>query len=92
MIGHDPVLEQQIRIVATTDPAPAPFLVAAATCPDEIVAKLQAALLSFGSDPACASLRDQLCLDGFAPVTTSDYELMLCWDSEARAAGYSQPA
>lgn len=91
MLRHDPALNTQIRVIATTDPAPAPFLVAAATCPDDIVEKLRTTLLTFATDPACASLRDRLCLAGFAPVMLSDYELMLRWDSEARAAGYAEP-
>jgi ABC-type phosphate/phosphonate transport system substrate-binding protein len=35
MLHHQPDLASQIRIVATTDPAPIPFLVAASNCPDE---------------------------------------------------------
>ncbi|MBC9878710.1 phosphate/phosphite/phosphonate ABC transporter substrate-binding protein [Bradyrhizobium sp. INPA01-394B] len=91
ILRHDPPLASQIRIVATTDLAPIPFLVAAAACPDDIVAKLQAALRTFATAPACASLRDRLCLDAFAAVQLADYELTLRWDAEARAAGYATP-
>lgn len=91
MMRHEPQLGEQLRIVATTDAAPAPFLVAAPGCPEDIVAKLQPALLTFAEAPACSSLRDRLCLDGFATVAVGDYELMLRWDAEARAAGYAQP-
>ena len=52
MLRHDPDLATQIRIVATTDTAPIPFLVASRECPDEVVASLQAALLKFGDVPA----------------------------------------
>jgi ABC-type phosphate/phosphonate transport system substrate-binding protein len=92
VMRHEPQLGSQLRIVATTDPAPAPFLVAATGCPDDIVAKLRATLLTFAEASACASLRDRLCLDGFAPVAVDDYELTLRWDAEARAAGYPEPA
>ena len=85
-------LGSQIRVVATTDPAPIPFLVASPTCPDEIVSRLQAALATFTSAPACAGLRERLLLEAFVPVALEDYGLMLRWDSEARAAGYPQPA
>jgi ABC-type phosphate/phosphonate transport system substrate-binding protein len=88
---HEPQLASQVRIVATTDPAPIPFLVAATGCPDAVIAALQATLSTFADAPACASLRDRLCLDAFAPVVVSDYELMLQWDAEARAAGYAEP-
>jgi ABC-type phosphate/phosphonate transport system substrate-binding protein len=91
MMRHEAQLGSQLRIVATTNPAPAPFLIAAAGCPDDIVAKLQATLLTLAEAPACASLRDRLCLDGFAPVAIGDYELMLRWDAEARRASYPEP-
>lgn len=91
MLHHEPELAPQIRIVSTTDIAPIPFLVAAADCPDEIVSALQAALSRFGDVPACADLRDRLCLESFAPVATDDHGLMIRWDAEARAAGYSEP-
>jgi ABC-type phosphate/phosphonate transport system substrate-binding protein len=91
MQRHEPELVKQIRIVATTDVAPIPFLVASRECPDKVVAALQAALLKFGDVAACAGLRERLCLQGFAPVVIEDYDLMLRWDEEARAAGYAQP-
>jgi ABC-type phosphate/phosphonate transport system substrate-binding protein len=91
MLRHQAELGSRIRIIATTDPAPIPFLVAASGCPDEIVSRLQAALATFAGVPACADLRDRLCLDAFAPVATWDYGLTMHWDAEARAAGYAQP-
>ena len=91
MLRHQPDLAPQIRIVATTDAAPIPFLVASPACPDDIVSALQAALATVGDDPACADVRDQLCLAAFAPVATDDYRLMTRWDAEARAAGYGDP-
>jgi ABC-type phosphate/phosphonate transport system substrate-binding protein len=92
MQRHEPNLVKQIRVVATTDVAPIPFLVASRKCPNEVVAALQTALLQFGDVAVCADLRDRLCLQGFAPVAIADYDLMLRWDTEARAAGYAQPA
>jgi len=89
---HQPKLGSQIRVVATTDPAPIPFLVTSSGCPGEIVSRLQATLLTFAFAPACAGLRERLRLNAFAPVALEDYSLMLRWDAEARAAGYSQPA
>ena len=71
--------------------APIPFLVASPACPDEIVSALQATLAAFGDAPACAELRERLCLEAFAPVATDDYGLMMRWDAEARTAGYDQP-
>jgi ABC-type phosphate/phosphonate transport system substrate-binding protein len=91
MQRYEPELTAQIRVVATTDAAPIPFLVASRTCPDQVVVALQAALLRVGEEAALADLRDRLCLQGFAPVEIADYELMLRWDAEARAAGYARP-
>ena len=91
MMRHEPDLARQIQIVSTTDVAPIPFLVAASNCPDDVVSALQATLATFGDAPECAKLRDQLCLEAFAPVNTDDYGVMMRWDAEARAAGYSQP-
>ncbi|MBS0531749.1 MAG: PhnD/SsuA/transferrin family substrate-binding protein [Proteobacteria bacterium] len=91
MRRHDQALASQIRVVATTDVAPIPFLIAGRDCPDDVVLALQAALLKFGDVAACADLRDRLCLKGFAPVAVGDYDLMLRWDAEARAAGYGCP-
>jgi ABC-type phosphate/phosphonate transport system substrate-binding protein len=91
MLRHDPDLAKQIRIVATTDTAPIPFLVAGEGCPEDVVIALRTALMNFGDAAACAGLRERLCLQGFAPVVIEDYGLMLRWDAEARAAGYAQP-
>jgi ABC-type phosphate/phosphonate transport system substrate-binding protein len=91
MLRHQPDLASQIRVVATTDSAPIPFLVASPDCPDDIVSALQGALAKFGDAPACADLRDRLCLQAFAPVVVEDYRLMTRWDAEARAAGYGEP-
>jgi ABC-type phosphate/phosphonate transport system substrate-binding protein len=91
MLRHQPDLVKQIRIVSTTDVAPIPFLIAAPGCPDDVVSGLQVVLATFGGAPACADLRDRLCLEAFAPVDTGDYSLMTRWDAEARGAGYGEP-
>ena len=92
MLRHEPGLAKRIRIVASTEAAPIPLLVASPECPADVVAALQAALLRFGEAQACAELRDRLCLDGFAPVDVADYRLIASWEREALDAGYHQPA
>jgi len=92
MRHHQPELVSQIRVVAITDPAPIPFLVASPGCPEEIVSGLRETLATFAGAPACASLRDRLRLDAFTPVAVEDYDLMIRWDAEAHEAGYPQPA
>jgi ABC-type phosphate/phosphonate transport system substrate-binding protein len=91
MLRHEPDLGKRIRIVATTESAPVPFLVASPDCPDHIVTSLQAALAQFGDAFACVGLRDRLCLQSFAPVPVSDYAMIANWDVEAIAAGYGYP-
>jgi ABC-type phosphate/phosphonate transport system substrate-binding protein len=92
MLRHEPELAKRIRIVATTDAAPIPFLVASPQCPDGIVNALQGSLAGFGRSPACTELRHRLCLQGFVPVAVKDYDLIARWDAEAREAGYQHPA
>lgn len=91
MLRHAPELAHQIRIVATTDAAPIPFLVASLQCPEDVVVALRSALMKIGDASDCAGLREQLCLQSFAPVAIADYDLMLRWDAEARAGGYPYP-
>lgn len=88
---HEPDLTGRIRIVATTEPAPIPFLVAGSDCPDEIVTRLRSTLMEFGAAADTAPLREALCLAGFAPMRVSDYDAIAAWDREAQAAGYDRP-
>jgi ABC-type phosphate/phosphonate transport system substrate-binding protein len=92
MLRHEPELSQLIRIVATTEPAPIPFLVASADCPDDIVARLRSALEEFGEAGECAGLRKRLALTKFVPISLRDYNLILHWARQAEAAGYDRPA
>jgi ABC-type phosphate/phosphonate transport system substrate-binding protein len=86
---HEPAMAARLRVVATTDAAPIPLLIASPACPDETVARLTASLVAFGVAPECASLRGELCLSGFAPVVPEKYEKTIAWDREAIAAGYA---
>ncbi|KIZ47660.1 hypothetical protein OO17_03175 [Rhodopseudomonas palustris] len=92
MLRHEPELATQIRVVATTEAAPIPFLVASRSCPDEVVTALRTTLLGFASNTDCADLSDALCLAGFAPVDLAAYETIAEWDAGARQAGYASPA
>ena len=91
MLHHEPELAGRIRIVASTDAAPIPLLVASPQYSDDIVAALHDALLRVGEAPDCAELRDRLCLDGFALVDAADYAMIARWEDEAIAAGYARP-
>jgi ABC-type phosphate/phosphonate transport system substrate-binding protein len=91
MQRHDPDLAARIRIIESTDAAPIPFLVASRQCPDDVVTSLQTALMEFGEIAACNALRERLCLQSFAPVVITEYDLMMRWNTEARKAGYAHP-
>ncbi|HEX9472583.1 MAG TPA: PhnD/SsuA/transferrin family substrate-binding protein [Steroidobacteraceae bacterium] len=89
---HAPELTAGIRVLASTELAPIPAFVAAATMPAELVARLRAALVNAASQPWFAPLGDLLLLDGFAAVDTGQYATLLAWDQAAKAAGYDLPA
>jgi ABC-type phosphate/phosphonate transport system substrate-binding protein len=91
IVEHKRELRSRIRIVATTDPAPIPFLVASAGCADDIVERLRAAFLAFTAAET-ADLRRRLCLEGFAPVDLTEYELIPRWENGAKKAGYHHPS
>lgn len=91
MLRHEPELGRSLRIVASTAPAPIPFLAASPTTSPAVIDALRESLCAFGDAPDCADLRDRLRLDGFAPVEASAYDVLARWDDEARAAGYPSP-
>ena len=82
---HDPDLTARIRIVETTDAAPIPFLVASRQCPDQMVTSLQTALMEFGEIAACDGLRERLCLQGFAPVVITEYDLVMLLERRGKS-------
>nr|WP_158305983.1 PhnD/SsuA/transferrin family substrate-binding protein [Azospirillum sp. B510] len=92
MLRHDPELGKRIRIVASTDPAPMPPLVASPSVPDETVEALRAAFLASGEAPALTAVREALALAGFAVTDPADYAVTERWAAEALAAGYPAPA
>lgn len=87
----DPTLQDRIRVVATTMPAPIPFLIASETVPGDIVSRLGEAFFGLSEAPETAELRGMLQLDGFSPVMISDYQDILDRDHAALAAGYPMP-
>ncbi|SEP03369.1 ABC-type phosphate/phosphonate transport system, substrate-binding protein [Salinihabitans flavidus] len=90
---HESETAAKLRVVARTDCAPVPVLVAARDVPAETVAALGIALEESEHDPHCADLLRDLCLRGFERVADPErYALTERWDAEARAAGYDRPA
>jgi ABC-type phosphate/phosphonate transport system substrate-binding protein len=81
----------RLRVVASTDLAPIPLLVASPGTPAEAVGRLRDAFLAVGAEPALANVRDRLLLAGFAPVDPGAYDVLAAWDRDAIAAGYGAP-
>jgi hypothetical protein len=69
-----------------------PALVAAASAPPQLLARLHAGFAAAATRPWFAALAEPLLLEGFAPVNEDSYALLLEWDRAARAAGYERPA
>ncbi len=89
---HQPELTAGIRVLAATDVAPIPALVAASGTPADIVERLQSALVAASTREWFAPLGELLLLEGFAAAGREQYATTLAWDREARASGYDVPA
>ena len=88
---HRPDLAGRLRVVASTDVAPLPALVASPGLPVAAAAALRNAFAAASGRPWFAPLAAELCVLGFAPVARDDYAVTLRWAAEAEAAGYLMP-
>ena len=89
---HKPELTAAIRVLESTDVAPAPAFVASPSLPKESVAGLRTAFAAAHRRAWFASLAEPLCLAGFTAVTQEDFAPTLEWDRAAKAASYPAPA
>lgn len=89
---HAPELVADIRVLASTEPAPAPPFVASAGAPCEQCEGLRSAFVAAASRPWFAPFGKALHLRGFAAAGPEDYRVTLEWDRAARDAGYPLPA
>lgn len=89
---HAPDLVADIRVLASTELAPAPAFVAAAGAPAEQTARLRDAFLAAASRSWFAPFAKELKLRGFAATGVQDYRVLLGQDRAAREAGYPMPA
>lgn len=89
---HAPQLTRGIRVLASTESAPMPALVAGNGVAPDLAGRLRGAFEAAASRPWFAPLAQQLLLEGFAPVSRESFAPLLEWDVEARAAGYPLPA
>ncbi|MGO7204812.1 phosphate/phosphite/phosphonate ABC transporter substrate-binding protein, partial [Rhizobium ruizarguesonis] len=65
-----------LRILATTDPLPAPLLVAAQTLPADIATALQQGLVTLHETPGGTAVLERLGLRRFSAVTPSAYDVL----------------
>lgn len=80
-----------LRVVANTEPAPIPLLVASPGIDRGTAEALRAALLRSASDEAVRPVLDRLLIERFVPVEASAYDLLERWDAQALHAGYAVP-
>lgn len=86
---HMPDLAAGTRVLTVTARAPSLPYVTHAGRSDEEVARMRAALAEAVADPALASARDALLIDGFATLERSAYDEIDAMEEAARAAGYN---
>ena len=89
---HAPELTVGVRVLESTETAPMPAFVAAATAPDGVVERLRQTFAAAATRPWFAEFGDALLLDGFRAVERADYAPTLEWAREAETQGYPRPA
>lgn len=89
---HDPAVADRLRVVATTEPAPIPPLVASPALDAAARGRLTAALLSAHQAPELGPTLEDLLLRRFDPVAPEAFDVLLDWQRQAEAAGYPRLA
>lgn len=89
---HRPELTAGVRILESTDTAPAPAFVASSTLPAEQVCALRAAAAEAHRRSWFPALGTALLLERLVPASRADYDVTRRWEAEALAAGYRSPA
>jgi ABC-type phosphate/phosphonate transport system substrate-binding protein len=80
----DPRFAAQVRVIATTEPAPIPPLVATAALDVPTLARLREALFAAGETAELAAQRDRLLLARFAVPEPSAYDALIEVQRQAR--------
>jgi ABC-type phosphate/phosphonate transport system substrate-binding protein len=78
-----------VRVIATTEAAPMPPLVASPMIDADMCARLKVALLDAHRDPGLVSTLESLLLTRFLEATPSRYEVFLERQRAAESAGYT---
>jgi ABC-type phosphate/phosphonate transport system substrate-binding protein len=85
---HDPAVAGRLRVVATTEPAPSPPLVASPGLPLAERERLTGALLQAHEAPELKPVLEELLLLRFVRVQDAAFQLFLDWQRAAEVAGY----
>ncbi len=85
---HLPEVTDAVRVIATTEAAPIPPLVASPTIDEDTCGRLTEALLHAHRDPALALTLEALLLTRFVAATPARFEVFLEWQRAAVSAGY----
>jgi ABC-type phosphate/phosphonate transport system substrate-binding protein len=89
---HDPAVAGRLRVVESTDPAPAPPLVASPSMPEEDRASLADALVRIHEAREMKDVLHDLLLTRFERVEPAAFETLLGQQRAAEAAGYPKLA
>jgi ABC-type phosphate/phosphonate transport system substrate-binding protein len=86
--AHLPQVVANVRVIATTEPAPSAPLVASPDIAEDTCSRLTAALLDAHRDPALASSLETLLLERFVDAAPARFEVFLERHRAAESAGY----
>jgi ABC-type phosphate/phosphonate transport system substrate-binding protein len=81
---HEPATAAKLRVIATTEPAPIPLLVASPQADGAVIARLAAAFLQAPALPGWPALAAELLLAGFVRPNAGDYDVTLAWAAADR--------
>ena len=86
--SHLPEVAAAVRVIATTEPAPSPPLVASPTIAEDVCARLRAALLEAHCDPTLIPILAALQLARFVDAAPARFDVFLERQRAAESAGY----
>jgi ABC-type phosphate/phosphonate transport system substrate-binding protein len=89
---HAPELTRGVRVLTSTDVAPMPAFVAAASAPEDMIGRLRDAFMAARGQDWFGALAEPLMLEGFAAVSEESFAPLLRWERAAKAAGFERPA
>lgn len=87
---HEPATAARLRAIASTPMTPIPPIVAAASVPESVQARMTAALARVGTEVALRALREELLIDRFARTAPDDYAALAQSARCVDALGYSR--